>query len=83
MPREWCATWIGHSLAYLKSQLAQVDEAIALAIAAEPERRRRFDILTSVSGVGPLTAAVLIAELPELGQIDRKRLAALVGVQPR
>jgi transposase len=74
--------WIGNSLAYLKSQLAQVDEAIALAIAAEPERRRRFEILTSVSGVGPLTAAVLIAELPELGQIDRKRLAALVGVAP-
>jgi transposase len=74
--------WIDGSLTHLKSQLLQIDETIALAIAAEPERQRRFEILTSVAGVGALTAAVLIAELPELGQIDRKKLAALVGVAP-
>jgi transposase len=75
-------SWIAESLAALKSQLAQVDETIALAVKADAERRRRFEILTSVGGIGPVTAAVLIAELPELGQIDRKKLAALVGVAP-
>jgi len=40
------------------------------------------DLLRSVPGVGPQTALVLLAELPELGQLDRKAIAALVGVAP-
>ena len=40
------------------------------------------NLLLSVLGVGPITARTLIAELPELGQLDRRRLAALVGVAP-
>jgi transposase len=74
--------WIDQHLAQLKTQLAQVDAAIALAIEASAELRARQAILTSVQGVGPLTAAVLLAELPELGAIGHKQLAALVGVAP-
>lgn len=74
--------WIDQHLAQLKTQLAQVDAAIALAIEASAELRARQVILTSVQGVGPLTAAVLLAELPELGAIGHKQLAALVGVAP-
>lgn len=74
--------WIDQHLAQLKTQLAQVDVAIALAIEASAELRARQVILTSVQGVGPLTAAVLLAELPELGAIGHKQLAALVGVAP-
>ena len=43
---------------------------------------RDEDLLVSVPGVGPVTAETLIARLPELGQIDRRKLAALVGVAP-
>jgi transposase len=74
--------WIDQHLAQLKTQLAQVDAAIALAIEASPELRARQAILTSVHGVGPLTAAVLLAEMPELGRLDRRQIAALTGVAP-
>jgi transposase len=74
--------WIDRHLAQLKAQLTEVDAAIALAIQASDELRARQEILTSIEGVGPLTAAVLLAELPELGAIGHKQLSALVGVAP-
>ncbi len=43
---------------------------------------RLLDLLRSVPGVGPVTAAVLVADLPELGQLSRRTLASLVGVAP-
>jgi len=66
----------------LKSQLTAVDAAIATAIDQEPDLATRRDILLSVPGIGDVAAAVIIAELPELGQIDDKKLSALVGVAP-
>ena len=45
-------SWIEESLAAMKSQLAQVDETIALAVKADPQFQRRFEILTSVGGIG-------------------------------
>jgi transposase len=74
--------WIEEHILTLKTQLAQLDATIALAVEASPVLRRRNEILTSVKGVGRLTAAVLIAELPELGTIGNKQIAALVGVAP-
>lgn len=74
--------WIDEHLAMLKTQLAQADAAIALTVEASPALQRRQEILTSVKGVGRLTAAVLLAELPELGTIGHKQIAALVGVAP-
>jgi transposase len=74
--------WIEDHMTVLKSQLAQIDAAITLAVEANPALRRRFAILTSVKGVGLVTAAVLLAELPELGTIGHKQVAALVGVAP-
>jgi transposase len=44
--------------------------------------REREQLLRSVPGIGPTTALTLLAELPELGQLDRKAIAALVGVAP-
>ena len=49
---------------------------------AQARARAAEDLLTSVPGVGPITARTLIAELPELGRITRRRIAALVGVAP-
>ncbi|ARM13497.1 IS110 family insertion sequence transposase protein [Rhizobium phaseoli Brasil 5] len=76
------AMLIGETIAALKAQLARVDAAIALAIDAEPDMAARRDLLLTVPGIGEIGAAVLIAELPELGAIDDKKLAALVGVAP-
>ena len=53
-----------------------------LEVRGSPAWRAAEDLLTSVPGIGPITARTLIAELPELGSIDRRRLAALVGVAP-
>jgi hypothetical protein len=44
--------------------------------------RARFELLKTAPGVGPTTAAVLIAELPELGVLNRQQIAKLVGVAP-
>ena len=51
-------------------------------VRASPLWRETETLLTSVPGIGDVTARTLIAELPELGQLDRRRLAALVGVAP-
>ena len=66
----------------LRRQIARLEAAIAAAIAADPEAARRAAIVTSVPGVGPQSAAAIIAWLPELGRIDNKAAAALVGLAP-
>src|SRR5208337_3112754 len=76
------AAMIKEHVASLKDQLASVDTSIALAVRADEASARRKAILESVPGVGQTTAAVIIAELPELGTIDDKKIAALVGVAP-
>jgi len=76
------AGWIDDHILVLKSQLARLDAAITIAVEECPALRRRYEIVTSVKSIGPATAAVLLAELPELGAIGHKQLAALVGVAP-
>jgi len=76
------ATWIDRHIAMLRDQLAQVDAAIAATVEADHALAHRHAILISVQGIGPATAAVLLAELPELGRIEHKQLAALIGVAP-
>jgi transposase len=75
-------TAIDETLAMLRSQLARLDADIDATIRASPVWREAEDFLTSVPGIGGVTARTLIAELPELGTLDRRRLAALVGVAP-
>jgi transposase len=48
----------------------------------QPEMKRKSEIILSAKGIGPVTASNLVAELPELGSLDRKKIAALVGVAP-
>jgi len=74
--------WIERHIVMLRDQLAEVDAAIAATVKAEQALAHRQAILTSVEGVGPATAAVLLAELPELGRIEHKQLSALIGVAP-
>lgn len=75
-------TAIDATLAMLRAQLAGLDADIEGAVQASPLWRATEDLLTSVPGIGGVTARTLIAELPELGHLDRRSLAALVGVAP-
>ncbi len=67
-------------VASLVQRLADVGPR--LIVDAEEPVKARFDKLLTVVGVGPNTARVLVTELPELGKIDRKKIAALVGLAP-
>lgn len=69
-------------LTWLDEQLADIDADIQAAIEASPVWQATADVLQSVPGVGATTAAMLISRLPELGTLDRRRIAALVGVAP-
>jgi len=69
-------------IAWLERQLAQIDTDLTDAIRHSPVWRAKDDLLRSVPGVGPNLARTLIAELPELGHLNRKEIAALVGVAP-
>jgi transposase len=59
-----------------------LDRQLAELIAADPQRRQRDRILQSVTGVARVTSHVLLADLPELGQLEHKQIAKLVGVAP-
>ena len=66
----------------LKEQKKLLDEQIQQFLQEQPAWHEQTEILNSVPGVGPVTTATLLAELPELGKLDRKKIAALVGVAP-
>lgn len=67
---------------WLERRLRDTDGDLTTTIHASPLWRVQDHLLRSVPGVGPVTAAVLLADLPELGHLSRRQLAALVGVAP-
>jgi transposase len=67
---------------WLERRVEDVDDDIGTAIQDSPVWRVQEDLLRTVPGIGPTTARTLLAELPELGQLDRRAIAALVGVAP-
>ena len=69
-------------IAVLQRQLAVLNRELARLLQASPVWRARDKLLRSVPGVGNVTASLLVAELPELGRLNRKQIAALVGVAP-
>lgn len=69
-------------IAMLEQELARLDADIDTAVRGSPAWRAKEDLLASVPGVGSITARVLLAELPELGSLDRRCIASLVGVAP-
>ena len=73
---------IARLLKALEKELANVDGDIDKAVRGSPAWRETEDLLASVPGVGPVIARTLIAELPELGRLDRKQIAALAGLAP-
>jgi transposase len=73
---------IDATLKTLQTQLERLDKDLGDAVRRCPVWRVKEDLLTSVPGVAGTTARMLIALLPELGHLDRRRLAALVGIAP-
>jgi len=69
-------------LELLTESMRHLEQEIASRIAADPELARLSDLLQSVKGIGPIVAMTLIAELPELGKLNSKEIAALVGLAP-
>lgn len=67
---------------WLERRVTDVDDEITGAIQHSAVWRVQEDVLRSVPGIGPTVARTLLAELPELGALDRRAIAALVGVAP-
>jgi len=69
-------------IAWLKERLAKLDKELGNMVRQSPVWREKENLLRSVPGVGPVLTTTILAELPELGTLDRKQIAALVGVAP-
>lgn len=69
-------------IAWLEDQEAQLAHDITQTVEADPAWHQHLHLLTSVPGVGQLTATTLLGLLPELGQLSRHQIATLVGVAP-
>ena len=69
-------------ISWLKQELDDLDTELRLRIHSSPVWREKDDLLRSVPGVGPQVSLTLLAYLPELGTLNRKQIAALVGVAP-
>ena len=73
---------ISAHITWLEKELANVDDDLASGIRESPVWREKDNLLQSVPGVGPVLSTTLLAHLPELGNLNRRQIAALVGVAP-
>lgn len=73
---------IKNVIAALEKELNDIDEQIDDSIRNSPAWREKEDLLSSVPGIGPITARTLIASMPELGRLDRREVASLAGLAP-
>jgi transposase len=67
---------------WLEAELERADNDLDQSIRQSPVWRENEDLLRSVPGIGPVISRTLLAELPELGELNRKQIAALVGIAP-
>ena len=69
-------------IAWLEAQMGELDGELDRAVRGSPLWREKDDLLQSVPGVGRVLSTTLLAELPEMGQLDHRKIAALAGVAP-
>ena len=69
-------------IAWLEQELSDLAKGLRQTLRRSPVWREQDDLLRTVPGVGPQLSLTLLAHLPELGTLDRKQIAALVGVAP-
>lgn len=69
-------------IAWLSKSIKEVETAMLSEIENAPELRELDSLIRSVPGVGPVTSAVVLSAMPELGKLCRRRLAALAGIAP-
>jgi len=79
---KWTREDIKEHISWLEKRLDDVNNELNKAIRNSPVWREKDDLLQSVPGVGPVLSATLLSQLPELGYLNRKQIAALVGVAP-
>ena len=70
------------SIRGLKRALAELEQQVRETVKNSPAQQQKLAMLQQVPGVGPQLARTLIAEVPELGQLGRRQIAALIGVAP-
>ncbi len=73
---------IGVMLKTMERELDRLEKAITALVESDDDWRDRVRLLRDVPGVGPVTGVTLVAEVPELGKLNRQEIAALVGVAP-
>ena len=66
----------------LTAEIENIEAMITDIISSDPDMQAKIDRISSVPGVGKVTAAVLLADMPELGTLNRRQIAALVGLAP-
>jgi transposase len=81
-PSKVVRTAIGRSIQNLQKQLEELDNDLDKSVRNSPSWRKKDELLRSVPGVGKVLSRTLLSLLPELGTLDKKQLAALVGVAP-
>ena len=69
-------------ISWLEEEMTHIDDDLGHSIRQSPVWQEKDDLLKSVPGVGPVLSTTLLADLPELGTLNRRRIAALVGVAP-
>ena len=67
---------------HLNKQIRHLDKEILTLVQSQDDWRDKANVVQSVPGIGPVSGASLVAELPELGQLNRQQIASLVGVAP-
>jgi len=73
---------ISRTIKHLRSEIATLEAEIQQLIEQDPQLKSRQEKLLRVPGIGPRVSRILVSELPELGELDRRKIAALVGVAP-
>ena len=73
---------LGEHIEWLRRQIRDIDTDLTNQVRSSPLWRERETLLRSIPGIGPVVSVTLLSQLPELGQLDRKAIAKLVGVAP-